>query len=130
MKHVFHYLKTISIISLLLTVTGCARVQPGDSAESTYTISLQKSPVSTRDITHTPKNQPVHLFDLITEAQIPIATTSQGTHHVITALDSVIVTASKEWRVYVNGTPINNDLIQSLALKPTDKIEIKYENKY
>lgn len=119
--------KSLFLISLLslIFLAGCT-VNSNDNPnlfakKRIYNIQVIKSAVNTNSFYYESKEQELLPADLLDKAQVQYEKNSDR----ITKLDGVIVTASKQWNLYINdqkteiSTPIPGDA----------KIEWRYEVK-
>ncbi len=124
-------MKKILILSVLLLLAGagCA-VKSGEQTLSapldSYQIEIIKSEANKNTFTVQAKN-PTSMKELLGSPTVNSKQELRNGKEVVTSLDGVITTASKNWQLYLNNTKIDFIGLEQVTVKPTDKIEWRYE---
>lgn len=122
----------LSIAVLTIIGAGCS-VKSGSNPTisapmETYKVEVIKSVVLKSTLSLTAKN-PTSIEELMLKAGNKFESRKGvDSNEVVTKLDGVISTASKFWNLYVNNEKINFKNLTDITVKPSDKIEWRYEN--
>lgn len=123
-------LTTLAVLSLLLVTTGCGlkNNQTQGVPTSGFTLSVIKSTANTRTALYSGPEDALSISELLQKAKVPFKSELHGDSEVITELDGVVNTMSKEWHLYVNNKAVvfAKDL-NAITVHPADQIEWRYE---
>lgn len=103
-------------------MTGCGQ----KIANAGTTLHITKSPTNTQKINVSLEDNK-NLKELMDHAKIEFTTEMRGSNEYITKLAGVISTASKSWKLYINGKISNFATLSEIKINQPLAIEWRYE---
>lgn len=108
--------------------TGCSKIQANESTY-TYFITIETSP-DKADIRMVALNyEKMDMKKLMGEAGIKLNIVQQENISVVTELNGIISTLSKEWHLYINSALHRFNDLETISVQASDTIEWKYEKR-
>lgn len=117
-------------IALFIIGTGCSiksNIFSLSEKENQYQMKVIKSEVNKNLITVNSKKNPAIISELLSDKNCNAQVDIRDNKQVVTRLDNVIATAAKKWNLFINDQLIQPDDLFDIRVKPTDKIEWRYE---
>ena len=117
--------KKLAFLLLSFFLVGCAQSSPSGSGE--ISIQITKSPTNTQKIEVRNSGQAKNLAELMNQTGITFKTEMHDTSEFVRELGGVIATASKSWKLYINGQISHFTTLSDIKINQPLTIEWRYE---
>lgn len=109
-----------------LVFAGCGQTATVSNKES-VSLEIVKSPTNTQKVELKANSESTNLKELMDQAGISFKTEMHGTTEFVRELSGVIATASKSWKLYINGKINNFTKLSEIKINQLQAIEWRYE---